>query len=133
MSFDRRKFLKGTAIAGAGAIAAPYFFHRSAKADDSQIEVGVLFSLTGGLSIIEKSLADATLMAIEEINTAGGVNGKMIKPVVEDGASDPKTYNEKASKLVIKDRVPAFAARGLASKGDVLQVAPQVVHKASRP
>ena len=123
MSFDRRKFLKGTAIAGAGAIAAPYFFHRSAKADDSQIEVGVLFSLTGGLSIIEKSLADATLMAIEEINTAGGVNGKMIKPVVEDGASDPKTYNEKASKLVIKDRVPTvFGSYTSASRKAVLPV-----------
>ncbi|MEQ8695003.1 MAG: transporter substrate-binding domain-containing protein [Bauldia litoralis] len=122
MSLDRRDFLKGTAIAGAGAIAAPYFFHRTAQAAD-QIEVGVLFSLTGGLSIIEKSLADATLMAIEEINTNGGVNGKMIKPVVEDGASDPKTYNEKASKLVIKDKVPTvFGSYTSASRKAVLPV-----------
>ncbi|MEQ9690487.1 MAG: transporter substrate-binding domain-containing protein [Bauldia litoralis] len=122
MSLDRRDFLKGTAIVGAGAIAAPYFFHRTAQAAD-QIEVGVLFSLTGGLSIIEKSLADATLMAIEEINTNGGVNGKMIKPVVEDGASDPKTYNEKASKLVIKDKVPTvFGSYTSASRKAVLPV-----------
>lgn len=122
MSLDRRSFLKGTAIAGAGAVAAPYFFHRTAQAAD-QIEVGVLFSLTGGLSIIEKSLADATLMAIEEINTAGGVKGKMIKPVVEDGASDPKTYNEKASKLVIKDKVPTvFGSYTSASRKAVLPV-----------
>ena len=32
--------------------------------------------------------------------------GKQIKPIVEDGASDPKTYNEKANKLVVRDRVP---------------------------
>ncbi|MEQ9045582.1 MAG: transporter substrate-binding domain-containing protein [Sneathiellaceae bacterium] len=122
MSLDRRDFLKGTAIVGAGAIAAPYFFHRTAQAAD-QIEVGVLFSLTGGLSIIEKSLADATLMALEEINTNGGVNGKMIKPVVEDGASDPKTYNEKASKLVIKDKVPTvFGSYTSASRKAVLPV-----------
>ena len=67
--------------------------------------MGVLFSLTGGLSIIEKSLHDATLMAISEINAAGGAKGMKINAIVEDGASDPKTYNEKASKLVIQDRV----------------------------
>lgn len=70
-----------------------------------EIKVGVLFSQTGGLSIVEKSLASATMMAIDEINEAGGVKGMMIKPVLEDGASDPKTFNEKASKLVIRDRV----------------------------
>ncbi len=43
----------------AGALAAPYFFQRTAFAADT-IKVGVLFSLTGGLSIIEKSLSDAT-------------------------------------------------------------------------
>src|ERR1700761_8989072 len=64
---DRRKFLKTTgAVGAAGALATPEFFLRSAKAANT-IQVGVLFSLTGGLSIIEKSLADATNMAIAEI------------------------------------------------------------------
>ncbi len=122
MIITRRKLLRTSAVAGAGALAAPYFFTRSAKAAD-EIEVGVLFSLTGGLSIVEKSLADATTMAIEEINAAGGVMGKMIKPVVEDGASDPKTYNEKASKLVIQDRVPTvFGSYTSASRKAVLPV-----------
>lgn len=122
MTVNRRTFLQGTAAIGVGAVAAPYFFHRSAKAADD-IEVGVLFSLTGGLSIIEKSLSDATLMAIQEINTAGGVKGRMIKPIVEDGASDPRTYNEKASKLVIRDRVPTvFGSYTSASRKAVLPV-----------
>lgn len=122
MIINRRKFLKSSAAAGAAGLATPYFFTRSAQAAD-EIEVGVLFSLTGGLSIIEKSLADATTMAIEEINANGGVMGKMIKPVVEDGASDPKTYNEKASKLVIRDRVPTvFGSYTSASRKAVLPV-----------
>lgn len=87
----------------------PLALHRSASAADA-IKVGVLFSQTGGLSIIEKSLADATLMAISEVNAAGGVLGRQIQPIVEDGASDPKTFNEKASKLVIQDRVPSVFA-----------------------
>ena len=52
-----RKFLKTTgAVGAAGALATPDFFFRSAQAANT-IQVGVLFSLTGGLSIIEKSLA----------------------------------------------------------------------------
>ncbi|MBP5858415.1 transporter substrate-binding domain-containing protein [Marivibrio halodurans] len=122
MSISRRKFLQSSVIAGGAAATAPYYFMRSARAAD-ELEVGVLFSLTGGLSIVEKSLADATLMAIEEINAEGGVMGKMIKPVVEDGASDPKTYNEKASKLVIQDRVPSvFGSYTSASRKAVLPV-----------
>ena len=122
MVINRRRLLATTAAAGAAGLATPYFFTRSAQAAD-EIEVGVLFSLTGGLSIIEKSLADATTMAIGEINASGGVMGKMIKPIVEDGASDPKTYNEKASKLVIKDRVPTvFGSYTSASRKAVLPV-----------
>ena len=73
MTVSRRRFIQSSALLGAGALAAPYFFTRSAKAADD-VEVGVLFSLTGGLSIIEKSLADATMMAISEINANGGVS-----------------------------------------------------------
>ncbi|HIC45346.1 transporter substrate-binding protein, partial [Methylophaga sp.] len=68
------------------AFSLPFMGQASAA---DEIKVGVLFSLTGGLSIVEKSLSDATLMAIDEINANGGVDGKMIKPIVEDGASDP--------------------------------------------
>lgn len=122
MIVTRRKLLKTSAVAGAAGLVAPYFFTRTAQAADA-VEVGVLFSLTGGLSIVEKSLADATTMAIEEINAEGGVMGKMIKPIVEDGASDPKTYNEKASKLVIQDRVPTvFGSYTSASRKAVLPV-----------
>ena len=99
----RRTFLRQSGAYAAAAALGPSVYASGAAAA-SEIEVGVLFSLTGGLSIIEQSLADATLMAIDEINKAGGVNGMMIKPILEDGASDPKTYNEKASKLVIKNR-----------------------------
>ena len=118
MATSRRSVLQ----AGALALATPAFFHRTAAAA-SAIPVGVLFSQTGGLSIIEKSLSDATLMAIAEINAKGGVLGRQISPIVEDGASDPKTFNEKASKLVIQDRVPSvFACYTSASRKAVLPV-----------
>jgi urea transport system substrate-binding protein len=69
------------------------------------IKVGILHSLTGTMSISEKSVVDAEMLAIEEINKAGGVLGKQIVPVTEDGQSDWPTFNEKAKKLIDQDKV----------------------------
>lgn len=104
-------------VAGVSIMSSNYTY----AADE--IKVGVLFSQTGGLSIVEKSLASATMMAIDEINEAGGVNGMIIKPIMEDGASDPKTFNEKVSKLVIRDRVATvFGGYTSASRKAMLPV-----------
>ncbi|SFF44176.1 urea transport system substrate-binding protein [Paenibacillus algorifonticola] len=69
------------------------------------IKVGILHSLSGTMAISEVSVRDAELMAIEEINAAGGVLGTQIVPVVEDGASDWPTFAEKARKLISEDKV----------------------------
>ncbi len=69
------------------------------------IKVGILHSASGTMAISENSVIDAEKLAIEEINKAGGVLGKQIIPIVEDGASDPNTFNEKAKKLIDQDKV----------------------------
>ncbi|SDI14871.1 substrate-binding protein domain-containing protein [Alteribacillus bidgolensis] len=53
----------------------------------------------------ETSVRDAELLAIEEINENGGVLGKELVPIIEDGASDEPTFSEKASKLLQQDEV----------------------------
>jgi urea ABC transporter urea binding protein len=72
------------------------------------INVGILHSLTGSMAISEASLVDAALMAIAEINQAGGVLGQAIAPIVEDGASHEKTFAEKARKLIQHDHAAAL-------------------------
>jgi urea transport system substrate-binding protein len=57
------------------------------------------------MAISETAVRDASLLAIEEINAAGGVLGKKLVPVVEDGASDWPTFAEKAQKLIQSDEV----------------------------
>src|SRR5262245_41129856 len=69
-----------------------------AFADD--VKVGVLHSLPGTMSISEITVKNATLLAIDEINKAGGVLGKTIVPVIEDGASEPAMFAQKATKLL---------------------------------
>ena len=65
-----------------------------------EVKVGVLHSLSGTMSISEITVKNATLLAIDEINAGGGVLGKKLAPVVEDGASEPATFAQKAQKLV---------------------------------
>ena len=75
--------------------------------DGNSVKVGILHSLSGTMSISEVSVKNADMMAIEEINAAGGVLGKKIVPVIEDGASDWPTFATKAEKLLTQDKVAA--------------------------
>lgn len=121
MNMKRRQFLSTAALA-TGTLAMPGYL-RSAFAEGDAIKVGALYSQTGGLSVVEKMLASAVQMAAEEINAAGGVMGRPIEVVIEDGASDPKTFAEKAQKLVIKDRVSTvFGCHTSASRKAVLPI-----------
>jgi len=92
-NFTRRKFIKSSSVAAAAsALPAPFIWPRGASADT--VKMGVLHSLTGTIAIAEKSVVDAELLAIEEINSAGGVMGQQIEAVVEDGASDWPVFAE---------------------------------------
>ncbi len=127
MPMRRRTFLKGAATTvAAGTGLFPHVWVKNtglAYAQGGEIKVGVLFSLTGTTAIIEESLHKATIMAIEEINAAGGINGMRIVPVEEDPASDPATFAEKARKLVLSDRcVSVFGSYTSASRKAVLPV-----------
>lgn len=77
----------------------------SGGAANGDIKVGVLHSLSGTMAISEDTVKNATQLAIDEINTAGGVLGKKIAAVIEDGASDPAIFAQKASKLIENDGV----------------------------
>ncbi|MEJ7594303.1 MAG: transporter substrate-binding protein [Planctomycetaceae bacterium] len=71
----------------------------------SPIQVGILHSLSGTMAVSEQSLVDAAMMAIDEINKRGGVPGRPLLPVIEDGASDGPTFAQKAEKLIVEDKV----------------------------
>jgi urea transport system substrate-binding protein len=75
------------------------------------------------MAISEKSVVDSTLLAIKQINAAGGVLGKQIDYVLEDGASDWPTFAEKATKLIDEDQVVViFGCWTSASRKAVLPV-----------
>lgn len=100
-----------------------------AASSGGTIKVGILHSLSGTMALSEKSVVDAELLAIEEINNDGGVLGKKIQPIIEDGASNWDTFREKATKLIDQDQVvTVFGCWTSASRKNVLPVFEQRNH-----
>lgn len=89
----------------------------------SAIPIGSVNSLTGGLAASETVIHDAITMAVSEINSSGGVLGKQLRLVSEDGASDPTIFAQKAQKLISNDCVAAvFGGYTSASRKAMLPV-----------
>ena len=142
----RRKFLVyGTAAAGASVFlkaCAPEegtttaadtesgeSTEVAAGGGDDVIKVGILHSLSGTMAISETTVVDAEELAIEEINANGGVLGRQIVAVKEDGASDWPTFAEKAEKLIDQDEVAVvFGCWTSASRKAVLPVFEEKQH-----
>ncbi len=128
----RRDFLSRSGALGvtgaAGGLSAPALLlgSRPAHALGDDIPVGLLFSLTGAVAVVEHTLHDAALLAIEEINATGGIHGRMLRPIIEDPASDPATYADRARRLMIRDKcISVFGSYTSASRQAVLPVVEQ--------
>lgn len=67
--------------------------------------VGVLFSRSGFMAVIEETQLRGTMTAIDEINEAGGINGRPIEPVLYDPSSEPSAFGRYAKKLMVDDGV----------------------------
>jgi urea transport system substrate-binding protein len=113
----RRNLLKGmAAIPAAGLLLPRGGFAAPATAavnttglavTDTTVKVGILHSITGTMAISEAGSVEAEKLAIAQINAKGGVLGRKIEVIQEDGASDWPTYAEKAKKLLAEDHVAA--------------------------
>src|SRR5882762_1143656 len=108
------------AASASGAAAAP----AAPKADTSgPIKVGILHSLSGTMAISETSLKDVALMAIDELNAAGGVLGRKVEAVVVDPASNWPLFAEKARDLIQNQKVAVtFGCWTSVSRKSVLPV-----------
>ncbi len=129
---QRRRLLKGAAampLAGLPAWALAQQFP-TAKVNttrlavtDTEVTVGQLHSATGTMAISETGSIQAEQLAIDQINAAGGVLGRKVKVIKEDGASDWPTFAEKSKKLLVNDRVACvFGCWTSASRKAVLPI-----------
>ena len=75
---------------------------------EQEIKVGAIVSSTGNLLTQGKNLQNAATLAVDEINMAGGVNGKKIKLIFENDQSDSGKTQAAAKKLIYEDKVLAI-------------------------
>lgn len=113
-----------SAAAGGSGSAAPGAAAASCvDTSGDTVKIGFLNSLSGTMAISEKTVHDSLQMAADEINAAGGVNGKTLSVITEDGASEPTVFAEKAEKLIKSDCVAAvFGGWTSASRKAMLPV-----------
>ncbi len=107
MKINRRKFIKKTSSA-LGVMAAPAIIGRAEAS--SSLKMAVILDQTGGLDIYGRPMVDASHMAVEEINSAGGLLGKKLDLTVYDPQSTIQFYTQYATKAATSDRVDVVQA-----------------------
>ncbi len=91
-------------------------------ANADTIKIGASFELTGNVANYGKSALSGVKMAVEEINAAGGINGKKFTLVESDNKSEPSEAGNSITKLITQDKVTAII--GPATTGCVLAGVP---------
>ncbi|MEO0124019.1 MAG: ABC transporter substrate-binding protein [candidate division WOR-3 bacterium] len=72
---------------------------------ENVIKIGLVAPLTGDVKTFGESTKNGFLLAIEEVNSQGGINGKQIKTFIQDDKNDPTEAQNAGSKLINQDGV----------------------------
>lgn len=110
------------ALASAGAVAIAAGLAKPAIAANEPIRVGYLPALTGPSSSTGIGISRGTQLAVQEINAAGGINGRPLELVVRDTQSDPTKAVNASAELTNKERVQVVF--GPLNSGESLAVVP---------
>ena len=120
MTMDRRDFLKKAALSSATLAVGPSLMASKAWAADD-ILVGGIHDLSGGLDLYGKPMADALILAAEEINNAGGLLGKQVKLITQDPQSTMQQYTQISQKMALGDKVAVVQGGMTSSSREVIR------------
>jgi branched-chain amino acid transport system substrate-binding protein len=87
-----------------------------------EVKIGINYELTGAVATYGGSSVDGIMMAFDEINKAGGINGMKIVPVKLDNKSDAAEATSLATRLMTQEGV--VACLGPATSGDFMATIP---------
>ena len=118
----RRNFLS---YAGAGAVTAsvgPFYIKRAFAADT--IKIGHVNTFSGPLAALGEQGKWGLTVAVNRINSSGGINGKKVEIIERDDAFKPAQAVREAEKLILRENIDALT--GTSSSGICVQLAPLV-------
>jgi urea transport system substrate-binding protein len=90
------------------ATRAPPLVSESRAQTAPTVRIGIVHSLTGPMAQSEGPIGEATLLAIDEINQAGGILGRRIEPLVVDCESDETCFSARSEELITKEGISAL-------------------------
>jgi len=90
--------------------------------DAKEVKIGINYELTGDVASYGNASVDGILMAFDEINAAGGINGMQIVPVKIDNKSDSAEATSVATRLMTQEGV--VASLGPATSGNFMATIP---------
>ena len=106
--FKGRRFTHCCAVAAFFAAAVPAYA-QSQGVTANEILIGTIQDLSGPLAGFSKMAVAGMQMRVDEINAAGGIQGRKLKLLVEDSAYSPTRGAQVAQKLVNQDRIFVMA------------------------
>jgi ABC-type branched-subunit amino acid transport system substrate-binding protein len=108
---SKRRTILRAAVALSGIASFPGIL----RAADT-IKIGFLGPLSGALAVVGQTNLNCLMLAVDEINSTGGLGGRKLEVVVEDSQMSTKVALEKARKLFGKDRVEAITGMVIPSE-----------------
>jgi ABC-type branched-subunit amino acid transport system substrate-binding protein len=93
---DRRSVVKGAVAAGALQVTSPFII---GARGETPLRIGMVDPLTGVYAAVAQNEVMGARLAVEQINSKGGILGRPIELLVEDSANDVGTGVQKARKL----------------------------------
>lgn len=97
--------------------------NNSGEADSAnKVKIGINYELSGDVASYGQASVNGIMMAFDEINAAGGIDGKKIVPVQIDNKSDPAEATSVATRLITQEKV--IAQLGPATSGDFMATIP---------
>lgn len=88
----------------------------SACSGSDTVRIGFIAPLTGDLSSAGSDMLNAMRIAVDEVNSAGGINGKKVELIAEDGRCNGADSASATQKLVNVDKVVAIVGAGCSSE-----------------
>ncbi|MDV2989570.1 MAG: ABC transporter substrate-binding protein [Dehalogenimonas sp.] len=98
-------FKKALVVKILGALLVMALLIPAAGCSKDTIKIGAVMDLTGALSGIGGPIRDGIVLAVEQINAAGGIDGRDVELIVEDGKTDPTAGFEAVKKLATVNQV----------------------------
>lgn len=121
-------------LAAVAALIIGVFGFTGGPADTGPLKIGFMAPLSGDAAAYGEPVRNAMTLAVEEINAAGGIDGRQVEVIYEDSKCDGKSAATAAQKLVSVDKVryivgpvcsgEAFSALPVTSEAKVLMLSP---------